>query len=183
MHQQYWGSFYYLIGSLQCAVKPMPKSGKCERNVDEEKFKWVRKVWDGSYARFRFHNRQYSEGRAKISPKILTYFPLNTASLAALATRNFTTVVCGDLTGLGISPHMGPALLLHQYSERGQLLTLDAQDNEGRHLSCLVVLGVSTGRSCQVSRVDRVHFKGWGHGARCRVRTCDPIRVKDVLYR
>jgi hypothetical protein len=20
------------------------------------------------------------------------------------------------------------------------------------------------------------------HGARCRVRTCDPIRVKDVLY-
>jgi hypothetical protein len=22
----------------------------------------------------------------------------------------------------------------------------------------------------------------WKDGARCRVRTCDPIRVKDVLY-
>ncbi len=25
-------------------------------------------------------------------------------------------------------------------------------------------------------------FLGWQLGARCRVRTCDPIRVKDVLY-
>jgi hypothetical protein len=36
------------------------------------------------------------------------------------------------------------------------------------------ILGVTT-----ESRVN----SGGKNGARCRVRTCDPIRVKDVLYR